>query len=65
MSAIASAKKEDATYDKWQAREDLQTITRAREIEKDPKRMAHVRRAAKEKLAEMKHVEALAAGKKA
>lgn len=64
MSAIAAAKKDDG-YDKWQAEDDLRTVTRAREIEKDPKRMAHVRRAAKEKLTEMKHIEALAAGKKA
>lgn len=64
MTAIASSPKTDS-YDKWQAEDDLRTITRAREIEKDPKRMAHVRRAAKEKLTEMEHVKALAAGKKA
>lgn len=50
------------SYDKWQAEDDLRTITRAKEIEKDPKRMKSVRRAAKEKLAEMANLKALAAG---
>ncbi len=58
--AVAKSTKEPA-YDKWQAEEDMRTVMRAREIEKDPKRMAHVRRAAKEKLAEMEQMKALAA----
>lgn len=62
--AIASSTPKDS-YDKWQAEDDLRTITRAREIEKDKKRMAHVRRAAKEKLGEMAQLKALAAGKPA
>lgn len=62
MSAIASSPKA-GTYDKWQAEDDLRTITRAKEIQADPKRMAHVRRAAKEKLTEMKQVKDIAAGK--
>lgn len=62
-NAIASPKAD--SYDKWQAEEDLRTITRAREIEKDSKRMAHVRRAAKEKLGEMTMLKTLAAGKTA
>ncbi len=60
MSAIESTKSDG--YDKWQAEDDLRTITRAKEIEKDKKRMAHVRRAAKEKLdaeAIPKHLESL------
>ncbi|MDV7393756.1 hypothetical protein RZS08_20430 [Arthrospira platensis SPKY1] len=61
MGQLAAAKKDQA-YDKWQAEEDLRTLTRAKEIEKDPKRMAHVRRAAKEKLSEMAQIKALAAG---
>lgn len=64
MDTIASSPKADS-YDKWQAEDDLRTITRAREIEKDKKRMAHVRRAAKEKLGEMAQLKALAAGKPA
>lgn len=60
MGAIAATK--DTGYDKWQAEDDLRTITRAKEIEKDKKRMANVRRAAKEKLAEMANLKALAAG---
>ena len=50
------------TYNKWQAEDDLRTITRAKEIEKDKKRMAHVRRAAKEKLAEITNMKTIAAG---
>jgi hypothetical protein len=60
MNATASAKSDG--YDKWQAEDDLRTITRAKEIEKDKKRMAHVRRAAKEKLAEMANLKTIAAG---
>jgi hypothetical protein len=63
-NAIATPDSKDS-YDKWQAEDDLRTITRAREIEKDSKRMAHVRRAAKEKLGEMQQIKDLAAGKKA
>ncbi len=51
-------------YDKWRAEEDLRTITRAKEIEKDKVRMTHVRRAAKEKLAEMTNLKTIAAGGK-
>jgi hypothetical protein len=58
--AIESTKSD--SYDKWQAQDDLSTITRAKEIEKDKKRMAHVRRAAKEKLAEMANLKTIAAG---
>lgn len=60
MNAIASTKSDG--YDKWQAQDDLHTITRAKEIEKDKKRMANVRRAAKEKLAEMANLKTIAAG---
>lgn len=60
--AIAQANK-SASYDKWQAEDDLRTITRAKEIMKDKTRMAHVRRAAREKLAEMSALKDLAAGK--
>lgn len=60
-TAIAAAK--TPSYDKWQAEEDLRTITRAREIQKDKTRMAHVRRAAREKLGEMAALKDLAAGK--
>ncbi len=60
MNEVASAKSD--SYDKWQAEEDLRTITRAKEIEKDKKRMANVRRAAKEKMAEMANLKTIAAG---
>ena len=64
MNSIGAAKTpKEPAYDKWQAEEDMRCVMRAKEIEKDPKRMANVRRAAKEKLAEMKQMEALAAGK--
>lgn len=61
MNTVAATPKDD-TYDKWQAENDLDTITRAKVIEKDKKRMAHVRRAAKEKLAEMANIKTIAAG---
>ncbi len=60
MSAIEAPKSDG--YDKWQAEDDLRTITRAKEIEKDKKRMTNVRRAAKEKMAEMANLKTIAAG---
>ena len=60
MNEITASKSDG--YDKWQAEDDLRTITRAKEIEKDKKRMANVRRAAKEKLAEMANLKTIAAG---
>ena len=62
MTSPVSASK-TASYDKWQAEEDLRCITRAREIQKDKTRMAHVRRAARDKLSEMSALKDLAAGK--
>jgi uncharacterized protein (UPF0147 family) len=50
------------SYNKWEAEDDLRTLTRAREIQKDENRMKNVRRAAKEKLAEMKSYEDYAKG---
>jgi hypothetical protein len=50
-------------YDKYQAEDDLRTIQQANRIRKDPKRMAAVRRAAKEKLGEMNDLKALAGTK--
>jgi hypothetical protein len=58
--AIASSK--DDHYDKWRAESDLRTLTEAKQIEKDATRMKHVRRAAREKLAEMKAMEEYAKG---
>lgn len=59
---MSETSKADDSYDKWQATEDLHTITRAKQIENDAKRMANVRRAAKEKLAEMDNLKSIAAG---
>lgn len=39
--------------DDWQVEHDLRTICAAREIEKDPKRMAKVKELAKRKMTEM------------
>lgn len=39
---------------KWQAEDDLRTCTRYYEIKKDPKRMAAVRKLAKEQVASLK-----------
>jgi hypothetical protein len=50
-------------YDKWEAENDLRMVTEAKKIEADPKRIANVRRAAKEKLSEMEQLKSLAAGK--
>jgi len=62
MSSPVSTSKA-SEYNKWEAEEDLRTITRAREIQKDKPRMARVRRAAREKLGEMSALKDLAAGK--
>lgn len=51
-------------YDRWRAESDLRTLTEAKQIEKDPVRMKHVRRCAKEKVAEMKAMEDYAKGAK-
>lgn len=61
--SIASGPKSDP-YDKWRAEDDLRTLTTAAQIRKDKKRMADVKRAAKEKLGEMAHLKALANGEK-
>ncbi len=53
----------DSGYDKWQAGDDLRTVQEAKRIQGDMKRMAGVRRAAKEKLSEMASLKTLAAGK--
>ncbi len=59
--AIAgNSTKKDDSYDKWQADSDMRTLLEAKAIQKDPKRMANVKRAAKEKLGEMNHIKALA-----
>lgn len=64
MSKGETAKEEaKESYDKWQAEDDMRTVLRAKEIQKDPKRMANVRRAAKEKLAEMEQMKTLAGQK--
>ena len=59
-TALASDK--SASYDKYQAEDDLRTITSAKKIMADPARMKHVQRAAKEKLGEMEHMKKIAAG---
>lgn len=61
-SPISSSSKADDSYDKWRAESDLRTLTEAKEIEKDPVRMKHVRRAAKDKLAEIEAYKKFAEG---
>lgn len=63
MGNIATASDKSDKYDKWEAENDLRTITEAKKIQADTKRMANVRRAAKEKLSEMEQLKSLAAGK--
>lgn len=41
---------------KWQVEDDMRTLLRAREIQRDPKRMAEVRKMARLKMAEMKNL---------
>ena len=38
----------------WEIEEDMRTLMRAREIQRDPKRMAAVRKLAQQKMADMK-----------
>jgi len=59
---VAPAK--DTGYDKYQAESDLRTLQEAKRLQKDAGRMAHVKRAAKEKLGEMAHLKSLAGGQK-
>lgn len=40
--------------DKWRAEDDLRTLIHAKEIQRDPKRMAAVRKLAQDKMAELK-----------
>lgn len=39
---------------KWRVEDDMRTLMQAREIQRDPKRMAAVRKLAQEKMADMK-----------
>jgi hypothetical protein len=63
-SGISSIAGKDEPYDKWRAESDLRSLTEAEQIKKNPVRMAHVRRAAKEKLAEMEAYKTYAQGDK-
>lgn len=49
-AALISARKME---DDWQAEEDLRTMIRCEEIEKDPKRLARVQALAKSRMMEM------------
>ena len=49
-SAAIAMRKDEET---WRVEDDLRTLQRAEEIEKDPKRMAKVKAMAKEKLMEL------------
>lgn len=53
-NSIAITKSEDD----WQTEDDLRTLTRAEEIENDPKRLAKARALAKKKLLEFAAVAA-------
>lgn len=53
MKVSASPLSEDK---KWQAEDDMRTLLRAKEIEKDPKRLAAARAMAKEKMAAMQQI---------
>jgi hypothetical protein len=49
--------------DKWQAEQDLQTLLDADDIREDDKRMTAVRKLAKDKLADMAKISAMATEK--
>lgn len=51
LSVNAKVRAEEA---RWQAESDLRTLVEAREVQKDAKRMAAVRKLAKEKAAVLK-----------
>lgn len=40
----------------WEIEDDMRTLLRAREIQRDPKRMAAVRKLAQQKMADMKNL---------
>lgn len=42
--------------DKWLVEDDMRTLMHAKEIQRDPKRMAAVRKLAQEKMADMKRL---------
>jgi hypothetical protein len=54
----------EAPYDRYEAERDLRSLTEAKAIQNDPKRMECVRRCAKEKMGEMKAMEEYAKGAK-
>lgn len=51
MKAKAIGLSEDM---KWRVEDDMRTLMQAREIQRDPKRMAAVRKLAQDKMADMK-----------
>jgi hypothetical protein len=57
----APTKDSEQTYDKYAAENDLRSLTEAARIRKDPMRMKHAKRAAKDKLAEMDEMKKLVA----
>lgn len=61
MEKATAASAEDKGYDSWRAKDDMRTLIEAEKIKKDPTRMKHVKRAAKEEMAQMTAMKALAA----
>ncbi|MCC3679233.1 hypothetical protein LLE81_00290 [Staphylococcus epidermidis] len=49
-------KSKAAVQDDWQIEDDIRTLLRAKEIQRDPKRMAAVRKLAQQKVADMKNL---------
>ncbi len=60
--AISASPVSDQPYEKWRAKDDMRTVLEAERIKKDPVRMKHVKRAAKEELSELKAMQDLAKG---
>lgn len=45
-----------APRDDWEVEDDIRTLMRAREIQRDPKRMAAVQKMARQKIEDMKNL---------
>ncbi|MEO8021079.1 hypothetical protein [Polaromonas sp.] len=61
MDNTIAAPAEDKGYDSWRAKDDMRTLIESNKIKKDVTRMKHVKRAAKEEMAQITAIKALAA----
>ena len=64
MATKSSKAYAEPSMDDWRVEEDLRTLCRAEEIEKDPKRMAAVTALAKKKMLKMASIASEGSGDK-